>query len=63
MNEVERSIETALKWRKMLDSVDHINIGPIQWYLNIGLWETLGWLNESGRYHIPKWFITGKDEP
>lgn len=55
MTEIERSIETARKWRQLLDTVDHINIGPIQWYLNMGLWETLGWLNESARCHISKW--------
>lgn len=63
MTEIKYSIERARDWRHRLDLFGGPDMGSIQWYLSMGLWETLGWSNDDARYHIFRWYITGKDEP
>ena len=60
MNEIKNSVSRARDWRYRLDRSVLVKISSIQWYLSMGLWETLGWTDESTRYHTFGWYVTGK---
>ncbi len=61
MKEIENSINRAQYWRCYLNKSGLVHVNPIQWYLNMGLWETLGWTNEAASHHMFEWFVTGKN--
>jgi len=61
MNEIKNSLSRARNWRERLSNKSGlVNISSVQWHLNMGLWETLGWANEGARHIIFGWYVTGK---
>jgi len=61
MNEIEHSLRHIQDWRRYLDKNGATGLSYLHWCLNMGLWETLGFVDDAARPNVFGWLITGKN--